>query len=398
MIEIHKTELRVKSTLAIDWLRCFFYAIFISQEVTMSKRGENIRKRKDGRWEGRYLCQVDGVKKCRSVYGRSYGEVKQKLFEVRKKMCEDNCCDDRMTIHEISILWFAEVEKERKYSTYRKYRDIYEKHIKDQLGDLPVTEISSDRVCRILPRELSPSTQKSIYSVLRMILRYGEEKCGIPSVSLQPYTVVKPVKPVKILSQTEQRKLLECLYTDMDNDKLGVVICLSMGLRLGEICALKWEDIDFENQTLHVNRTVQRIRKDGELKKTVLMEGPPKTGCSKRAIPLPKHLTRLLTHVQEKEGYVINQVSPTDPRTYQYKFRSYLREDGIEETHFHILRHTFAINCISSGADVKSVSELLGHSNVNITMNKYVHPDMNVKRDCLDSLTTIYGQMMGQVS
>ena len=106
----------------------------------------------------------------------------------------------------------------------------------------------------------------------------------------------------------------------------------------------------------------------------------------------------ILMKFRGKGIYVINGTSPMDPRTYQNKFQFYLREAGVKSTHFHTLRHTFATNCINNGADAKSVSELLGHANVNITLNRYVHPAMDVKRGVLDSLTSIYGQKMGQVS
>lgn len=362
----------------------------------MSKQGDNIRKRKDGRWEGRYLQEIDGKKKNRSVYAHTYSEVKEKLKEVKKK--EEMHVQTALTLDALSGPWFAEVEATLKYSTYNKYLDIYEKHIRPQLGNLPVSDINSDMVAKILPRQLSQSVQKSTYCVLSQLLRFSASHFQQPQRSLEPYAVVRPAKPVEILSQTDQRKLLEILYQNMDSYKLGVVVCLSIGLRLGEICALKWEDIDFESQTLHVNRTVQRVRKAEGDKKTTLVVGAPKTICSKREIPLPEPLIRLLSQFPQEGDYVIKGDSPMDPRSYQYKFRSYLREAGIDQTHFHILRHTLATNCISNGADVKSVSELLGHSNVNITMNKYVHPAMESKRECLNALTTQYSQKMGQVS
>ncbi len=368
----------------------------------MSKRGENIRKRKDGRWEGRYLREVDGRKSYRSVYARTYSEVKKKLFAEKKKEREKagRTTDSAtaMSLHELSIFWLDEVKTLRKYSTYQKYMDIYENYIHAQLGHLPVKEIKPDIVTRILPRQLSVSTHRSIYCVLNQIIHYGNIYYNIPAVPLQPCIAIRKTKPVEILSLTEQKKLLEQMYLNMDNYKLGILICMSTGLRLGEICSLRWEDIDFQHGILYVKRTVQRIRKEAGNKKTMLVEGTPKTGSSRREIPLPEHLLKILLPFWDSHPYVLNGDSPTDPRTYQYRFQSYLCAAQIPKKNFHILRHTFATNCINSGADVKSVSELLGHSNVNITLNKYVHPAMDVKRNCLDSLSSVYGQLMGHVS
>lgn len=369
----------------------------------MSKKGENIRKRKDGRWEGRYLQEVDGEKKYRSVYAKTYSEVKKKLTEEKARQHEavqrkTGGCSN-MTLHELSGSWFSEVKTLRKYSTYRKYMDIYENYIHNQLGNLPAQEITSDAVAKSLPIQLSASTHRSIYCVLNQMLCYGTVHFNLPDIKLQPCIAAKKAKPIEILSLCDQRMLLEQMYSDMDSCKLGIVICLSTGLRLGEICSLKWDDIDFQSGILCVNRTVQRVRKSSGDRKTMLVESVPKTACSRREIPLSDHLMKIMAQFQGTDPYVLKDgSSPMDPRTYQYRFHAYLRAADIPEKNFHILRHTFATNCINNGADVKCVSELLGHSNVNITLNKYVHPAMDVKRNCMNSLTSIYGQIMGHVS
>ena len=368
----------------------------------MARRGENIRKRSDGRWEGRYLRKVDGQKRYASVYAKTYSEVKKKLQDAKVAENEKSLAQAfpqaSLSVHELSGLWLEEVQRLRKYSTYRKYMDIYENYIQQALGALKVTELCSERVSQILPREMSSSTQRSIYCVLNQMLRYGNLYLGMPYVKLQSCVTAFKVEPIVVLNEAEQKRLLNTLYNQMDRNKLGILICLSTGLRLGEICALKWQDIDFENSTLSVRRTVQRIRTEGEEKKTILLESTPKTASSKREIPLSEHLLGLLKQFQEDTDYILKGDAPMDPRTYQYRFQALLREAQIDSTNFHILRHTFATNCINSGADVKSVSEILGHSNVNITLNRYVHPAMDVKRNYMNSLTSIYGQMLGQIS
>ncbi|MBD5521775.1 MAG: site-specific integrase [Lachnospiraceae bacterium] len=194
-------------------------------------------------------------------------------------------------------------------------------------------------------------------------------------------------------------KLLQYLYEEMDIYKLEIIICISTGLRLGEICALKWNDIDLQGGLLHVNTTVQRIAMNGYNTRTILLEGEPKSIFSKREIPLSDEITKLLfSYHNVGETYVINRNKPMEPRTYQNKFQKYLRLADIQKKNFHSLRHTFATNCISSGMDIKSLSEILGHSDVRITLDRYIHPTVETKRYHMNSLSEIYGQYMGRQS
>lgn len=368
----------------------------------MSNKGENIRKRKDGRWEARYVKAENGQKKYHSIYAKTYAEVKQrklKEMHIENEKRREIKSQIVLSLDELESQWIDNVKMYRKYSTYRKYRDIYESYIEQSLGDISVWEITSEKVAQILPKHLSVSTHRSIYCVMNQILSYGNVLFGISLPKLQPSVTSKTNEPIEILQLDEQKKLIEEMNKEMDSCKLGIILCLSTGLRLGEICSLKWEDIDFENKLLHVNRTVQRVRKNSGDKKTMLVESNPKTACSKRGIPLSEYLIELLRNFKKEDSYILTKGnSPMDPRTYQYKFHIYLNKAGISRKNFHILRHTFATNCISSGADVKSVSELLGHSSVAITLNKYVHPAMDVKRNCIDSVSSIYGQIVGHVS
>lgn len=246
-------------------------------------------------------------------------------------------------------------------------------------------------IASVLPKDLSSSLYQSIYCVFNRILDYGNQYYGTVKMHLVPVITKTVSKPIGTLNIYEQQKLVEYLSNDIDIYKAGILICLFMGLRLGEICALKWEDIDFQNRILHIKRTVQRLdcTNTESRSKTILFEGPPKTVHSIREIPIPEFLYNIILSYNDspcKGIYFLNPFTPMDPRTYQYKFQSILKKAGIESTHFHALRHTFATNCINSGADAKSVSEILGHANVNITLNRYVHPDMDTKRNILNSI------------
>lgn len=363
----------------------------------MSRKGENIRKRKDGRWEGRYVIKVNNTSKTCSVYAPTYAEAKKKLARARTEnkppiQVEKN----QITVDTTATNWLAEVGNTKKTSTYIKYKSIYESYIKHIIGEKQMEDIDEELIETIYRSAVSESCQKSIRCVLNQIFSYAQFHYKIQSTTIQKIKFQKKESLVKTLNVSEQSKLIQYLYQDMDIHKFGIILCLNTGLRLGEICSLKWSDIDFSTKSIHINRTVQRLPK-GNDNKTILVEDTPKTHCSKREIPISDQIYNLLLKYKTAETtYIFSKNRPLDPRTYQYKFKRYLCNAGIENHTFHTLRHTFATNCINSGADVKSVSEILGHSDVRITLNKYVHPSMDVKRTHLNHLDSIYGQYRGQ--
>lgn len=205
-------------------------------------------------------------------------------------------------------------------------------------------------------------------------------------------------KAVLTFSKAEQSRLFDYIYHRQDKYTMAVLLCLYTGLRLGELCALQWGDFDWENLTLSVKRTVQRVAVQGYMARTVLMETDPKSESSERIIPLPKEIAKLLIQLKENSPYVFGGEKPLDPRTLQYRFKRMLKEAEIEERNFHLLRHTFATNCVENHIDVKTLSEILGHSDVKITLNRYVHPTMDLKRKQLGMLPDFYGQICGQAA
>lgn len=374
----------------------------------MPRRGENIRKRKDGRWEGRYpALNADGGSVSRSVYGKTYMEVKGKLAErralsaaaesIERSQTGRGAEDSGILFRTVAAAWLTNVEQSKKRSTYVKYNSIYHKYL-EPLSGLSVQDVTEDAVGSILPvrNQLSVSCQKSIYCVLNQILTYGNERFHSSAAGITRPKSHIIAKPVQVLNRTEQARLLEILYDNMDLSKFGILLCLSTGLRLGEICGLKWSDIDLKEKVLYVRRTVQRIAWKNAGTKTILMEDEPKSICSRREIPIPDHVAQLMRNLQTEGEYVISGNRPTEPRTYQKRLQKYFWQAGIQEKNFHTLRHSFATNCIEAGADVKSVSEILGHSSVTITLNRYVHPNLNIKRQYLNNLTAIYGQYVGR--
>lgn len=378
----------------------------------MARHGENIRKRKDGRWEGRYpvYSKEKGKLVYRSVYARTYNEVREKLTTqknllknpqsemLNKTKIGTHPDSNDITLADAAQGWLAEIKQKRKLSTYVKYSLIYHKHIEEKFKNVLMSEITNSLVREKISDTLSDSIHRSIYCVLNRILKFASGRYYMTVPELNKSTSDVRNKPVKSLAQNEQKKLICVLYHDMDIYKMAVLLCLFTGLRLGELCALKWTDIDFDNKILMVSRTVQRLYADGYGTKTVLMVTAPKSEYSRREIPLSNTVLELFVRFWNDKEYILGGDKPMEPRTMQYHFKKILKEADLPDTNFHVLRHTFSTNCIECGTDVKSLSEMLGHSDVQITLNRYVHPSMNTKRKHIESLIRFCGQIYGQAS
>lgn len=292
----------------------------------------------------------------------------------------------KLTLNQVAIEWLNKVEQTKKYPTYIKYRNIYMKHINPNLGSINLLELNGDCITYKIQVN-SASMQNSIWIVLKQILKYGQIHYNILLPPLEKECFIKNQNNITILNTSEQQMLINYLFTNMDLNKLGIYLCLMTGLRLGEICSLKWSDIDMNLHVIHVNRTVQRVSISDSSPKTKLIELPPKTLCSKREIPISATTFQVLQNFKTNDmEYLLALTKPMEPRTLQYRYKKCLLDAGINPTKFHTLRHTFATNCIAAGADVKSVSEMLGHSNVQITLNRYVHPSFETKLNYINQL------------
>lgn len=294
--------------------------------------------------------------------------------------------------------WLTKSVSRQKPGTIAKYTILCKNHISQIAGGLYITSIKEYLIEEYLYRKdiKSDSLIKSIYCVFNQIITYCNNYYNMRLVLLKRKKTSKNCRPVEIISKSDFVILWKWLYENFTPSSFGIILCLSTGLRLGEICALKWDDFDFFNQYIFISRTVQRVPDSQGDKKTKLIEVSPKSFCSKRIIPISDEICELAQKLYVPGSYVISQAHHTDPRTYQYRFQSILKNAAISKYNFHTLRHTFATNCIDFGIDVKSLSEILGHSSVSITLNKYVHPSMDTKREQLNKLSTIYGQYLGQ--
>ena len=297
-------------------------------------------------------------------------------------------------ISQIAGLWQEEKKQFVKKSTYAAYSLIVETHLLPAFGNLTlVTEKDvQEFVLSKLESGLSQKTIKDMLIVLRMILKFGAKK---QYGTYLPFDVIFPTErehqDLEVLSVANQRKIINYVRENFTFRNLGIFICLSTGIRIGEVCALTWDDIDTDNGIIHIRKTIQRIYiNDNGTKKTELLIDTPKTATSMRDIPMIKDLYDLLKPLKKvvrNDYYVLtNDAMPTEPRTYRNYYKKLLNTLNIPPIKFHGLRHSFATRCIESKCDYKTVSVILGHSDISTTLNLYVHPNYDQKKKCIDKM------------
>lgn len=373
----------------------------------MPKTGENIYKRKDGRWEGRYLKgrKPSGKALYGYVYAYSYKDVKKKLSAaVAGNHAPAKSRASGIAFSEMAEQWLRSQQARVKASTYNKYHNILYSYVLPYIGTVYLKELNAACVtdlCDVLlscggrqGNGLSEKTVADTLSVIRCVVQYAAtmgHSCAFDAKSVR---VRQQVRQLRIISPRDQQTLYSYLTARPSPYNIGILICLLTGMRIGEVCALCWEDISFTDHTMYVHKTVQRIQFPGSSgPRTGVIVTSPKSVCGKRTIPLPENLETLLRDMDTaKTGFVLsrNGVQVTEPRVLQYHFKKILKEMEIEEVNFHALRHTFATRCVEIGFDVKSLSEILGHSSVSITMNKYVHPSMRLKHENMQRLSSLF--------
>lgn len=380
----------------------------------MPRRGENIYKRKDGRWEARYIKgYINKKTKYGYVYAKTYKEVKEKLYEVSSLATKPESEITDVIIKEmqhdimfksVAVSWLETIKPQLKKSSFVKYTNVLVTYVFPYFGNNIIENITREDIAdfsNILlfsggkeGKGLSPKTVNSVISVLKGIFEYASQRKKLDVANINRLSVKQPQKPMRILSLAEQQKLSNFLCENLNLVNLGILVCLYTGIRIGEVCALKWEDIYFDEQCLYVNKTMQRIQnKESDGQKTSIMVSEPKSECSIRKIPLPDDIFHMLVSAKcSRDAYFLTGLPGKfiEPRTLQNRFKSVIRMCGIKDANFHSLRHTFATRCIELGFDVKSLSEILGHASVNITMNRYVHPSMELKQKNMNLLSDLF--------
>ena len=287
------------------------------------------------------------------------------------------------TIREIALAWKSDKQRYVKQSTYAAYVLVLENHILPSFGDCETLseKLVQEFVLQKLNCGLSIKTVKDILIVLKMVMKFG----------------VKTNKEIEVLTVAHHKKILDFIKQNFTFRNLGIYISLTTGLRIGEICGLKWSDINTDNGTITVNRTIERIYiVDDERKHTELITNTPKTKNSCREIPMNKELLAMvkpLKKVVNADFYVLtNEEKPTEPRTYRNYYHRLMKRLDIPRLKYHGLRHSFATRCIESNCDYKTVSVLLGHANITTTLNLYVHPNIEQKRKCISKMFKSLGK------
>ena len=294
---------------------------------------------------------------------------------------------------EIAIKWLNFKRNSIKISTYSKYSYTINKYLLPEFKDKSLSKLKYydfNEFVTKLRKTLSPKTTRDILAVLKSILYYAEDEYEVIFKKKKIVTPRVYKKNLVILSKKERKALEKRCIEDQSFMGLGIILAMNTGMRIGEICALRWKNIDLEKRLIFVNYTLQRIY-DSEKRKTRIILDEPKTQTSIRTIPISNKMYELLSPIKktykEDAFFLTGDVNTCiEPRRLQYAFKQMLSNTRMRKYKFHILRHTFATECIEVGMDVKSLSEILGHSNVNITLNRYVHSSYRVKKKFLEKL------------
>ena len=306
----------------------------------------------------------------------------------------------KKTIREIALAWKEDKQRYVKQSTYAAYALILENHIMPVFGECEALseELVQEFVLQKLDSGLSTKTVKDILIVLKMVMKFGVKNEWMNYCEWDiKYPTIDTTKEMEVLTIANHKKILDFIKQNFTFRNLGIYISLTTGLRIGEICGLKWSDINTDNGTITVNRTIERIYiVEGERKHTELVINTPKTKNSCREIPMNKELLAMvkpLKKVVNTDFYVLtNEEKPTEPRTYRNYYHRLMARLDIPRLKYHGLRHSFATRCIESNCDYKTVSVLLGHANITTTLNLYVHPNMEQKKKCITKMFKSLGK------
>jgi len=368
----------------------------------MPRRGDNIHKRKDGRWEGRYKSGIknNGHAKYSSVYAKTFSECKEKLRVA--SLSDGATSKERVNVEfaEILMNWLNTNRIRLKGATITKYENLIRTQIIPELGKISIAKINAMLINDFLNKKmnsgkvenggkLSPSYVRTIAIVIDAAIKYATQEGFCPPLGAAIHKPSIPKKDITVLNSKDERRITDVLLHQNNTTSTGILMALQTGMRIGEICALRWCDIDFNDDLIYIKHTVSRINTNDNNRKTLSVLDVPKTKSSNRVIPISRLLKSVLIKTREtsKSDFVISDTQDfIEPRTLEYRYKSFLRKNNLTVVNFHALRHTFATRCAESGMDAKTISEILGHSSATITLNIYVHPSIDIMKKQMEKL------------
>lgn len=306
-----------------------------------------------------------------------------------------------ISFKQVSNEWLDSKTSEIKQSTRSKYTQVIHKHLSKSFEEKDINEWTEKDFRQLFDdflnvNHLSSSYRKTIRIVLKGILEYAEDNYGMEHIDLSRIKISSKKTKVSVLSNSDREVLEEYCESNINEATVPIYISVNTGMRLGEIAGLRWEDVDFKNGVIFVRRTVQRILDTSNSDaKTIKVITSPKSESSNREVIMTDYVMEYLKtyknfyHAKDSDYVVTNSDAVPEPRCIQRKFKTICSKLGIEDINFHILRHTFATNCLINGVDVKALSEILGHSDIAITLNTYVHPTRDFKKEQMQKMNKL---------
>ena len=373
----------------------------------MARKGENIYKRKDGRWEARYIvCRdVKGRAKYRSVYAWSYLEVKKKRQEAMLKLTDMDYEGQTKagTIESVAASWIKDSAHKWKESTKCRYQEKLDIYILPQFGKREFSDICTAEIESFISmiqtegmpsrKPVSAGTARSVLTVLKQIRLHALKMDHQVRFNPECIVVKSQKAEITVFSEAEEKKLVAELISDTDETAAGFLTCLFTGIRVGELCALNCDNIDLDDGVIRIRATMQRLPdQSGGDKKTKITIDKPKSECSIRDIPINKDLLEVLRRFHKPGAFLLtgDKEKFIEPKTMENRFKSILKKCGLKPVGVHSTRHTFASRCIERGMDPKTLSEILGHANVATTLNTYVHSNKKSKEDGVNMLSDLF--------
>lgn len=349
----------------------------------------NIYHRRDGRWEGRISRgkKKNGTRKFQYFFGLTREEVAEKMAKERRKKS-----NSPVTVNQIFSEWLENIRHKVKESTAANYHMKASKHILPVFGDKSAENLTDSDICTFIQSKQQAGLSNRYISDMLIVMK------SMFKYAVRAYHIYNPMEYVEmprakapeitLLDEKEQEKLQKYIRNNPNRATLGVALSMTTGIRIGELCALQWKDIDLEKRILTVSKTMQRVQIQGCDKKTKLVITEPKSESSRRKIPIPKGMADFLEKFRGNDNaYIVSgKEKPIEPRAMQYRFQKILKNVKLPSVHFHALRHIFASTCMKLGFDVKALSELLGHSSIELTLNRYVHSSLEQKIKYMERL------------